>query len=220
MTLPPDTQARLSNACMLFGIARDAYERTKNGSSVKKSGQRDAVVAVVFSAAALEAFVNEVGGIAEGLIQRFVTHDPDSVKQYAALWKEVERLQKSIAFEYLLASTAFSGQPYDKGTGPYQDFELLIKLRNALVHFEPDHGELPSGPPKIIKSLLSRNILAEPQQGENGQSWITLIMTRAVARWACNTSANLVESVLDLVPESILKKVLKRETVRFFQPLD
>jgi len=205
---------------MLFGIARDAYERTKNGSLTKASGQRDAVVAVVFSAAALEAFINEVGGIAEGLIQRFVTQDPDSVKQYAALWKEVERLQKSIAFEYLLASTAFSGQPYDKGTGPYQDFEILIKLRNALVHFEPDHGELSPGPPRIIQSLQSKNILAEPKGGENGQSWITLIMTREVARWACNTSADLVRSVLEFVPESILKKVLKRETARFFQPID
>lgn len=220
MTIKPDTYARLSNACMLFGIARDAYERTRGETSDRVSGRGDAVVAVVFSAAALEAFINEVGGIAEGLIQRFVTHDPDSVKQYAALWKEVERLQKSISFEYLLASTAFSGQPYDKGTGPYQDFELLIKLRNALVSFEPDHVELTPGPPKIIKTLRSKNILAEPQPGENGNSWITLIMTRAVARWACNTSANLVRSVLEFVPESVLKKVLLKETVIFFQPLD
>ena len=45
------------NAGVLFNLAKAAYERTKAAPSDREPLQMDAIVAVVFSVVALEAFI-------------------------------------------------------------------------------------------------------------------------------------------------------------------
>lgn len=201
-----------TNAAPLFILAKKAYERTKDASSDRESGEIDALVAIVFSAAALEAFVNESVELAELGAASSGYYEPGPVTNFRRLLREVEESRGSIQLKFLLAKQTLTGHTYDKSALPYQDFDLLIELRNALVHLKPREkfeidigGKMSVTLPKIIQRLESKNILAEFEPVEN-VGWTQRITTRAVARWACNTAAQMVQSTLDCVPDSHLKQ--------------
>jgi hypothetical protein len=126
----------------------------------------------------------------------------------------------------MLALGTLGGHVYDKGAQPFQDFKLLIDLRNAIVHnkprdtflFTPDGEFMRVEPPPIVKRLEGKNILAE-FEGPNCESWIDLISTQAVARWACNTSVEMVKSVMHAVPEGFFRRRLNFLYSECFQPV-
>jgi hypothetical protein len=186
--------------------------------------ERDPLTAIVFSAATLEAFINEAAMLAaQRPNPHFSPTPPPSVRIFADLLDEVERSRGSIQLKFLLAKSIFTGESYNKGTQPYQDFDLLIRLRNELVHlrpkenfeFNPESG-MSVKPAPIIEKLRSRNILAEHLPNA---SLILLVSTRASARWACNTAAAMIQSVLEFIPESEFKSFLDLSYARFIQPV-
>lgn len=150
----------------------------------------DALDAIVFSGAALEAFIDEVMSLAS---QEFpgLKPGPDSIKSFASLVFEVEQFHGSIILKFLLANEVFTGRTYDKGAQPYQDFALLIELRNAIVHIKSREeveldtsGFMISNPPRVIQGLSSRKITAEFDPPDLHAALISHVSTRAVARWA------------------------------------
>lgn len=194
----------------LYNVARTAYERTKGASSDRAQHDRDPLIAVVFSVITLEAFINEVAQLAAREARR--KGNPPSVAAFADLTDEIEESRGSLGLKFCVARHLFAGHPYDKGSQPYQDFDLLIDLRHALIHwkprekFEPDgKGGLAVKPPDIVGRLRAKNILAELEAGQ----FIAWISTRAVARWACNTAAAMVRSIAEVIPDSPFKEEVR-----------
>jgi hypothetical protein len=95
---------------------------------------------IVTTASFLEAKINE--------LFTDTVDNPEAVKQLdprvsalmANMWKlRVPRTARhSILEKFQIALTLAGKTPFDKGRGPYQDVDLLIGLRNALMHFEPE----------------------------------------------------------------------------------
>ncbi len=56
-------QGCIKNSDLLFKIAKDGYQKASQGHVIHR--QNDAIVAIVFSALALEAFINELLVIAK-----------------------------------------------------------------------------------------------------------------------------------------------------------
>ena len=111
--------------------------------------------------------------------------------------------------KFLLAKVIFTGQAYDKGKPPYQDFKLLMDLRNDIVHLKPTvnpKGEWSVQPPKSVKSLVSKGVLGKSDT--NDKSWFRLIGKPDAARWAYNATAEMVQSILKIVPEGSFKRDL------------
>jgi hypothetical protein len=195
------------NASPLFDMAKRAYERTKQASDDRTADALDAPVAVILSAAALEAFIYEAACVAAHQTQ---PPEPPSVPAFGALAEEFEQSRVSVVAKFMLASAIFTGQGYAKERPPYQDFDLLRRLRNALVHIKTEDtieqdadGAFQHTPAPIVESLRSKNILAIPPGAGTVQASGSLLYwasTRAVARWACNTAAEMVQSVIDMVP--------------------
>ena len=189
----------------------------------RQTGQKDAVVAVVFSVAAFEAFMNEATAFATGSPRQI--GKPSSVRAFADIMQELEESRADLRVKFLFARVIFVGEPYDKGARPYQDFDLLVRLRNAIVHLKeldelqgvPGPGETVE-PPRIIERRRDLNILAEFDKGTTPQPW-RYIQTRAVARWACNSAANMAQSVLDLVPDSLFKQTLEMSYREHIKPV-
>jgi len=208
------------SATDLFKIAKTAYERTDDGSPERKGDKQDAIVAIVFSAFSLEAFINELMDLADNPI----LSDTPTVQSFASLIKEVEKSQGSIKLKYMLTKVVFTDEPFSEGELPYQDFTKLLELRNMLVHYKSKDkfkldwdGKVKSHSyPKIISKLQSRNILA--QVGDNEiKRWTSLISTRATARWACSTACEMVQLVLDIMPDGKLKGIMKPFYAKSFQ---
>ena len=195
-----------ADSVRLFALAREAYDRSAAKAGPRDLVESDPLIAVVFSVAALQAFVSEVAELARG-------SDEPKVRRLGEVLEEVEDCQGRFSLKVLLVSIILSGESYDKGKQPWQDFQLLVELRNDLVHLRPLDEERPVTRtnagivtlsydvehPRILDKLRPKNILLV---GDAQESWVTQVMTPAVAQWACNTASKMVKSVADVMPPS------------------
>lgn len=204
------------NGAVLFSRAKEAFERSKKSSTHDRQlGRMDAIDAVVFSVVALEGFINEVSELARQACSGIRNDNPPSVETLGRLLREVEEKKGSLRLKFMLAHLVFTGRTYDTSSQPFQDFNLLIQLRNAIVHHKPDEfftqeadGTIELKPAKLLSNLESKSILAEIESDVQ-TSWLNRIATSASARWACNTSSDVINSVMDIVPECHFKEQLK-----------
>lgn len=123
---------RMLEAGVLFGVAIDAIRAIK--VHPRQGGQRSALVSIVFSVIALESFVNEMTEHA----QNMAVTQPAEVGVFAQMMDEADDDHASLDFRLRLAHWILTGRIMDKGSQPYQDFALLISLRNDLVHTRPN----------------------------------------------------------------------------------
>ena len=57
--------------------------------------------------------------------------------------------------------------------------------------------------PSIITKLQSKNILAQFEDDKNtAASWLLKVGTPAVARWACNTTVEIIKDIVESIPQS------------------
>lgn len=176
------------NAGVLFKVAVTAYERTAAVPSERSGDQNDALVAILFSAATLEAMAMELALLAER--QTHLTPN-STLESLSAILKETEDARGSTRLKFLLAKAILTGATYVKGELPYQDFDTLLALRDSIVHLKP---ESMANPIRVLKGLRAKEICAEKVPNQL-TSWLSDIGTRAVARWACNVVANMVDSL-------------------------
>lgn len=192
-------------AGLLFGIAIDAVREIKEAP--RTGGQRPALVSVVFSVIALESFVNEMTEYAQ-----IMSPAPPEAATFAQIMGDAEEDHASLDFKLRLAHWIVTGRPMDKGSQPYQDFALLMRLRNDLVHTKPNkpftYGKTTNE--EVHKALLKRfrdkQILADDR---NSPSWTYLVQTRAVAEWSCRTVARVVGEVCLGVSQNSFEKTLR-----------
>jgi hypothetical protein len=188
-----------------YKIAIDGYLKSKQGYEIHR--QNDALVSIVFSALALEAFINEVLSLAkdakqDGFTEAFLDNLIESID-------ESNSNKKSTREKFMLASEAL-GSGFKKGENPYQDFADLFRLRDCLVHLKPedrieteDNGEIKYLGRKLTERLRSKDIF---QQYTRLESITLLVSTAKAAFWACMTASNMVNAILDKIPQSEFTK--------------
>jgi len=191
------------NSGVLYNMAKRAYEQTKSAPSETAPNQDDALTALLFSAATLEAFIMELAHNAEAGV-RLTPSASSPVPTLARVLDEVESSRGSVRLKYLMAKAILSGESYDKGSKPYQDFELLFTIRDATVHYKPE--KITQEPHKIVAALAARG-LCERKEPHVKSSWLSQITTRAVARWACNVVRDMVASIGEHFPEDADKTI-------------
>lgn len=96
----------------------------------------------IFSAVAfLEATVNELFQDASDDHESYLKKvDEDSKRLMADFWQLTEERNRSpfsILDKFQLALTFFRERRFDGGARPYQDANMVIRLRNELVHYKP-----------------------------------------------------------------------------------
>jgi hypothetical protein len=198
----------------LFGVAREACSRALGASpDTHAHVSHDPLVAVVFAAAAGEAFINELADVAAhpAVVDRDLGPEPPEVGNLISLLSEAEGNRAATGFKFLVGKLALARNTYDKGANPYQDFATLIELRNSLLHLRTEHiegvlakGRYPSyRHPPVLERLRSKQILVDV--GGGGASWLYLVSTAATAKWACNATANIVADLFSSMPDSQLK---------------
>jgi hypothetical protein len=94
---------------------------------------------------------------------------------------------------------------FDKGSQPFQDFKLLITIRNSLVHFKYDMPD--NKIENAIKILSRRNIfMAHSENSKNHaegdiiEIWPHMISTTEGIRWAINTITKMAHKLSELIP--------------------
>ncbi len=187
--------AIMHNSSLYIGLAVEAANRFGASGT---TNNREAITSVVFAASALEAFINEriewaVQLCAEG-------EQPEVVRTFASVLTDAENSRASLESKYKLARWILAGKAYEEGANPYQDFSLLISLRNSLLHLKPATT--------VLKRLNAKGVLlpeeeafessfggslAKPMAG----AWTERVATKPMAVWACKAATNLVVDFLD-----------------------
>ena len=202
------------NSGCLFGIAKQSYERARTVvKGDRATGSNEPLISIVFAAATAEAFINEIGELAAQPRSQYPEVGPESeqVVNLARLLSEVEDAHGTTNMKYLLGKLALTGKTFNKGQNPYQDFALLMDLRNSLMHLKFDRiesiklGEVKVHHPSVVAKLQSRNVLAEFENEVTMASWVLRVSTPATARWACNATARIIKDIVESIPDSELR---------------
>lgn len=203
----------IQHAGRLFNIALEAANGIKAGEHDRH--QQVALVSLVFAVVSLEAFLNEAVELAEmcliserafvadGRIPKFP--EPPVVSLFAQ-----EMAKKSTApllTRVHVANRLLTGRRAGKKAQPFRDLALLLRLRNQLVHFQPNEiyadrkvtaAMLSTSGNNVVEELRSEKVLATNIVGLTG--WTDWIETKAMARWSCDVASRVVFDFINKVP--------------------
>lgn len=198
---PIQPKGFIEDSYHFYNIARDSYYKARQGFTTHR--QDNALVAIIFAALSLEAFINELGVLA--MEAKASGHRENFLDQLINAIDESQGSKRTTQEKFMMASEALSNK-FDKGKNPYQDFADLFRLRDCLVHLKPEDrieidedNEWTYSGRKLIERLRSKNIVQEYTSIPS----ITLSVSTAVAaKWACDTASEMVTAILDGIPNS------------------
>jgi hypothetical protein len=144
--------------------------------------------AVVNAACALEAFMNEELEVLRSMQEKKWKLVVDTLMDQSRL---------SLEDKYLLFAQLRLGKTFDKSAEPFQSFSLLIALRNALVHYQPEFAPIESFPCRKIQRLESKFRFTSNEHGAK-MSWDDQVLNAECAYWACWTARKMIVCYEDL----------------------
>ena len=128
---------------------------------------------------------------------------------------ESRRENGSLMKKYLeLHALCKDGEKADKGANPYQDFSLLVSIRNDIVHTKGERlsifNETPdiNGYPTFIKTLSQKKII---ETDKKFSSWLNLIENKKFAEWSLETAKGIIENAINMLPETKLSGLFKEQ---------
>jgi hypothetical protein len=165
---------------------------------------KDLLEVYVLVAASLEAFIND-----------FCQHKIDEIKwtDGKAYWlkglEEIIDQKIEIRLKWRLVPQLLWQKAFDESQSPWQDFNVLMYLRNWLLHYKMEYlppGKVP-GPLGHIKHLLSSEsqytkepyTLTEALKGS--ETLIDRICNLEMAQWAFNTGVKMIEKFLEFADQ-------------------
>jgi len=198
------------NLGVLWAATRETRDRTISFLEQHPHGlPSDAFVTVIMAAITSEAFINE---LAESAKLHSINHKiTPQLQAFIDTQQEIEAERGSLKLKYQMAAIALSGKSLDRGAKTFQDFSMLVTVRNDLVHYKPTTDKwVPSGtgdgekvqPPKYVTALQQRGIARKPANGANWP-WLMSIQTAEMAKWACETAHAIMKTIYDMLPNEV-----------------
>jgi len=188
---------------VLLQIARESCEQSRTRVS-------EAIVALVFSAFYVEAVTNE-------LLHRITTISPDEADKIPSLRRlrnlaaasELESRFVRFRTKLQLISLGLRDELFDKGAQSYRDLDLLMSLRDSIVHNRPETLKIgakspgdPSFPQeelnRLSKALIVRRVVPKPDPFV--LTGLLSAITQREAVWAVNTAITVAETLAEAMP--------------------
>lgn len=203
-----------AGATDLFGIAKRTADLVESSVSLSNKELRDSnLVAIVFSALAVEAFLNELtilDGWTSREIPSLVALD-DRLKALQRVLKLAEEGNLQAPSKLHLAHEIL-GQKLENGRQPFQDYYLLKQLRDSIVHSKPTSVQMTRDPiefrpvrEKLLLSLQSRGLLSHDIT-KSARGFLDWLDNRSLARWATRAASGIVLKTIEALPEGQFKE--------------
>lgn len=190
--------------------ARDAAIQVETANP-KAWPMRDALSAILFSALAAEAFINELPEAAArdayGIRNLQLPAAP-VLDDLTVILNAMEQAHERIQPKYDAAPKILTGRAFDHGAATFQDFNDLMKLRNDLVH--PRHLDQttalghtePASP--VVRDLQQRGLTRTRgrRRGDpmGGMSWLSEIYCGRTAAWAHKAACDVIVELTRALP--------------------
>lgn len=163
------------------------------------------ISSIVASCGFLEAVINE---LYQGAFDELYADPsrPYADPHIAPLAKETRRSmavfwehggERRSPLDKYQALLEFTGHPpLDKGSQPYQDANLLVDLRNLIVHFQPKTLPALKGPPKIENQLKGKFPDNQLAAGSGSTWWPDHCLGYGCTEWAHTTARAFADHVV------------------------
>lgn len=186
----------------LLLIARDTVIRARADAQRPDALTTDSILAILLSAASTEAFINEFAAYAAPVSEGIDDGEPGPGILIAKCAEVIRDLEDSRApvYEKYLAAAEVLGRPFSTGSAPYQDFGLLIDLRNGIMHMKGAFDGEKHSALRATDALGQRGIAIANTGSLGGLAWFDRLMTPAVALWAHESALAMIIGFLDRVP--------------------
>lgn len=155
---------------------------------------------ILSSVAFLEAAVNEFfADAADHPNELKQTLDQDTIEMLAITWRSglFSRAGLSVLEKFQFALQIGKKEGFDSGRLPYQDVSLLIRLRNSLVHYQPESVTVicQNDPEAVSIQNLERQLKGKfglnPLVGCGGPFFPQKCLSHGCAEWAVRSSLAL-----------------------------
>ncbi len=178
----------------------------------------------IFSSVAfLEATINEVFSDADSNVTGVVRDlNPESIQLLRNLWKHgIPRTAGyPVIKKYQIALLLSGKKEFNSGLKPYQDVDILIKLRNSLIHYEPDWeatGAEGFMKGKNISKRFSGRFKLNPLTGGKNPLFPDKILSAGCAKWAVKVSMQFADEFflnIGLIPTYEKMRTKLNETIK------
>ena len=98
---------------------------------------------------------------------------------------------------FQLALYVLGKAPLDQGAQPYQGAELLVSLRNALVHYKPRWSD--EAETKLAKGLESKHFSLSPFTGAGNPFFPDKCLGYGCAKWGWESALSFADGFFALV---------------------
>ncbi|WP_087863767.1 hypothetical protein [Comamonas thiooxydans] len=186
------------SAAAIFAKQCKEIEASARTAQIGSDGFRQhtalVVSSVILSAAFLEATINELFSDCADEHMRHIDPTLPAGNLMGRLWKKnVPRTAAySILEKYEIALELNGKQNFALGASPYQDVKLLVELRNALIHFEPETVDGPSddGAAKVHKfeKRFAGKFPTNPLVKQGNPFYPDKLLGAGCAEWAVKSS--------------------------------
>ena len=179
----------IHTASILLYVAKSSHDALDENLSPTEPTEAypHGLIAIVFAASAFEAFLNELAELTSGTGDTPGVNDPTIVRLSKALC-EAEDRRRSTRVKYKLAGKMLR-TTFDRGRSPWLDLDLLIDIRNAIMHLRPTRfsvggkdGFSISGD-ELVARLRQRTSLPTLPPGAVMATWLIWLVFRRVARF-------------------------------------
>lgn len=178
-------------------LCREREERLVNDADgdLDRQHRSHAITAVLSAVAFLEAFVNatweDAAHIKSGQHTAYTMGIPsDGLATMRELWTGKDKAERMLSLQskYQVALVCAGRDRMDEGAEPLQSADLLVELRNVLVHFKPQ-THWSDGDHKFVRRLKSVIRPERENRQPIGQPWFpNKVLGAGCADWACEAS--------------------------------
>lgn len=148
----------------------------------------------------LEASINELFADAhDAYLKRLDGLRDEDIELMRDMWRQgIPRTARySVLEKYAIALSLARKAPMDKGQAPWQPATVLIQLRNALIHYEPEWLQTEATGTeeqahRLAKALKGR-FAPNPLTGAGNPYYPDKVLGHGCAEWAVRTSAEFVD---------------------------
>jgi hypothetical protein len=190
-------------AARRFAVKAASIEETHTGRAVFSIEHRAYVVSSVISSVAfMEAAINELfQDAADEQSSHLSPLSDQTVKALAELWRMAEERWPFLD-KYQAALLLAGKQPFERGALPYQDADLLKKLRNMVVHAKPETSA-PGVEHKLERRFKSKFPANRLMRGQRNPYFPDHCLGSGCAEWAVKAAVELADEFfarMDLMP--------------------
>jgi len=183
--------------------ARNAkiVETSRAGAKEYVPEHRSYVIgSVLFSVAALEAAINELfADASEANYGKLRPVDEQVIKRMGEMWLlGVPRTARyTVPEKYAIALALASKGPFDKGAEPWQSAAKLVKLRNALIHYEPEWVPISPTTPgdaHMFERQFAGTFPTNPLAPDENPFYPDKILGHGCAAWAIRSAMDFMDA--------------------------